>query len=102
MSRIMAGSSRLDARSIAVVVLAGTAAGNAPFASAIELRANQPLPDAAVVTLAKIGEPTVLSKADYPDAARFSARQVVTVLCGSYRESYWQETLNANDRRAIA
>lgn len=71
-------------------------AQSAPATITLHLRAIQPLPTSAVKAIAAFGEPTVLTKANYPDAKHFTAKHIIEVLCGSYREGYWQATVDLN------
>ena len=74
----------------------GAGAQAAPADTPFKLRAIQPLPTEAVKAIATFGEPTVLARSNYPDAKHFTAKHVIEVLCGSYRESYWQATVKLN------
>lgn len=66
----------------------------ANFVSAEEtivIRAVQPLPDKAIVQIARQAAPTILTREAYPDAHAFSANEVISTLCGSVRTAYLQE-----------
>ena len=57
----------------------------------------QPLPDPALAVIADFGTPTRLTKEEYPDAGKFSAKKIIDVLCGSYRKELWIATQRLND-----
>lgn len=75
-------------------------AGNAT--AWVHLRAVKPLPHAAIAALAAVGAPTVLTAAKYPDAAKFSAREIIEVLCGTFQPAYWNETKSRNRLKGLS
>jgi hypothetical protein len=80
----------------AVLAMSGARADEPAPSHVLELRAIQPLPSDALQVIATYGTPTVLSKINYPDAGKFSAKKIIDVLCGSYREELWIATQRLN------
>lgn len=60
------------------------------------VQAKGPVAPSTVAALAQTAKPTTLDQAHYPDAPKFSAQEVIKVLCGSYQSTYWSETLRSN------
>lgn len=60
------------------------------------VQAKGPVSPSTISALAQTAKPTTLDRANYPDAPKFSAQEVINVLCGSYQPTYWSETLRSN------
>jgi hypothetical protein len=60
------------------------------------VQAKGPVAPSTIAALAQSAKPTTLDPASYPDAPKFSAQEVIKVLCGSYQSTYWSETLRSN------
>jgi hypothetical protein len=83
---------------------ANSVAEDAASASVTEavIRARKPLSPTAVRLLAQHSAPKILKKTVYPDIPNFSPRQIITVLCGSFQQAYWDELLRLNDSASLS
>jgi hypothetical protein len=62
----------------------------------LAVRAVRPLPDELLRKFTTLVAPRTLAREAYPDLKLLTPRQVVSVLCGSYRQAYWEQLVNLN------
>lgn len=66
------------------------------FAPTLSVRAANPLRDDLIKKFAASASARVLPRESYPDLPLLSSREVISVLCGSFRQAYWDELRKLN------
>jgi hypothetical protein len=62
----------------------------------LAVRAARPLSDNSLKKFSTLVDSRTLSKHAYPDLKLLTSNQVISVLCGSYRQAYWEQLLSLN------
>ncbi len=72
------------------------AADATPAPNTLTVRAGHPLNDDLLKKFAALVVARTLPRESYPDLPLLTPRQVISVLCGSFRQTYWEEVLSRN------